>query len=127
MNMYEASYRHCRCANFLEQKQNPEYAEAGYLYGLAAECAVKFIATNIPQFRRDEIFYAHFPDLKNSVLNYAEGRGTDKLAQILDGSHGYMGGWYIGMRYENNRSVHISRVSAWREDAMAVIKLMDQI
>lgn len=118
-----AAHRHHRCAQLLER---PEPAEAGYLYGLAAECAVKAIAEDIPCLRRDDVFYAHFPELKDLVIDHARGRGTERLVRLMESDRGYMGGWRVGMRYEGARSVANELVANWKDDARAAIGHMER-
>jgi len=117
--------RHCRCASLLARQARPETAEAGYLAGLAAECAVKATTENIPCLRRDEVFYAHFPELRRLILDHASGRGTERLVRLLGSDRGFMGGWTVRMRYAENQSVSAVHLAQWLADAGAAVALME--
>lgn len=125
LDLPAAARRHLRCAEALAGLQRPEPTDAGYLCGLAAECAVKSLAETIPILRRDDIFYAHFPDLKNLVLNNAQGRQPQRLVQLLSAGHGYLGGWKISMRYEDDRCVASTQLACWMSDVRDTLALME--
>ena len=73
-DMPAAAHRHLDAGTKLEK--NGRRDVAGYLFGLAAECAVKAMAARIPAARCDEIFYAHFPELRTLVRDKAQGHGA---------------------------------------------------
>jgi hypothetical protein len=123
VDLSAAARRHRRCAQALATLKTPEPAEAGYLYGFAAECAVKAITEGIPCLRRDDIFYAHFPDLRRLVIDHARGRGTESLVRLMEAGHGFMGGWSTRMRYEGNQPA--DGHDKWPGDAQAAIRLME--
>lgn len=118
----DAARRHQHCADMLH---DAEPAEAGYLYGLAAECAVKQVATMVPCLRRDDILYAHFPDLRRLVLDHAAGREAQRLLRLISDPSGYLGGWHVSMRYANRRAVNVDLTEAWRRHATSALSLME--
>lgn len=118
-----AARRHLRSADQLVVAA--EQAQAGYLLGLAAECAVKAIATTVPSLRRDEVSYAHFPELRRHVLDYGAGREAARLVRALSAPSGFFGGWRIALRYGPDRAVRSDQVVRWRSDAAAALSLME--
>jgi hypothetical protein len=97
---------------------------AGYLFGLAAECAVKAIATGIPSLRQDEIFYEHFPKLRALLRDAARGRMGGRLLRLL-AHDGFMNGWHVSMRYARTADLKHLPVEAWRRQAADAISLME--
>lgn len=75
---------------------------AGYLYGLAAEMALKH-AMRISGMRpgaagsRDP-FFAHFPILKTLLQEQAQGRCAGRLRKVAEDCS-FMKSWRIEMRY----------------------------
>jgi hypothetical protein len=65
-------------------------AVAGYLYGLCGELAVKSMMQDSgirpleEKFRRDDPYYAHFPDLKDRLKDTASGRRAGELRKIAE-------------------------------------------
>lgn len=104
-----------------------DHAEAGYLFGLMAECAVKHVCQRVPSLRADDVFYAHFPELKTEILGRAEGRSTKGLVRMLENPRGYLGGWHVGMRYADDHAVSTDQVKNWHEDAIAALNLMEAL
>lgn len=103
----------------------PEQREvAGYLFGLAAECAVKAIATAIPSLRQDEIFYEHFPKLRTVLRDALQGRMGGRLLRLL-AHDGFMNGWHVSMRYARAADLKSLPIKEWRKQAADTINLMD--
>ena len=103
----------------------PEQREvAGYLFGLAAECAVKAIATGIPSLRQDEIFWEHFPKLRALLRDAIQGRSGGRLRRLVE-HDGFMNGWHVGMRYARAAALKNLPVEDWRKQAADAINLMD--
>lgn len=97
---------------------------AGYLFGLAAECAVKAMAERIVEARRDEVFYAHFPELRTLLRDLLYGRRSIELQRLL--SHdSFLTGWSIRVRYARSSKLASEKVEAWQEQAKKSVTLMD--
>lgn len=95
---------------------------AGYLYGIAAECAVKAMVKELG-LREDEIFYAHFPDLRKLLRDRLKGRKSAPLNALIQDDR-FLNNWHISMRYANAREIQDSWVQAWREHARKAITTM---
>lgn len=100
---------------------------AGYHFGFAAECAIKSILYkhNIPrrEDRRDDPYWAHFPELRTLLIRDGKGRLTQQLYSII--SHGsFMRDWDTDIRYAANGSVGEPRAALWRDQADKVIGIV---
>lgn len=97
---------------------------AAYLFGLAAECAVKAMATGIPSVRRDDIFYEHFPRLRMLLREALQGRRAQELLRLL-AHDGFLNGWHVSMRYARAAELKNLPVPTWRSQAVDAINLME--
>ncbi len=123
INLVEAARRARRAAQDLDGRN--QHQVAGYLYGLAAECAVKEVARQVPCTRTDEILYAHFPELRNLILDVAQGRAADRLRRVVE--HGsFLSEWTIKVRYAPNSEVTQKQVDRWKKDADSATMLMEE-
>jgi hypothetical protein len=97
------------------------FDNAGYHFGLAAECALKelLIRCGIPM-GNPVIRKLHFPELREAALQAIEGRGGTRIKQLI-GSPSFLQGWAIGMRYARNGSVSEKRADRWRKSANQAI------
>jgi hypothetical protein len=99
---------------------------AGYLFGLAAECAVKAMMIELglkprpAAERRDDPFYQHFPALLVSARNAAKGRRSATLSRIL-ATPQYMANWEIEMRYAAPGDVSAASVQRWAKHAKQTV------
>jgi hypothetical protein len=118
---------------------------AGYLYGVAAECALKELMRRsgmapLPeQQRRDDPFYKHFPELKTSIRDTATGRHQGNLLRFAAGTNdAFMSEWSTDMRYaprtlfdegnkEAKRKKLEARCTAWRADAMQILDVVEEL
>lgn len=104
-------------------------AVAGYLYGLAGELAVKALMRNSgmaplsPQDRRDDPYYAHFPELKTQLRNTAQGRRSGELLAVANSNH--FQNWSTDMRYASTAEVQLSWVEAWKASANNLVVTME--
>lgn len=104
-------------------------AVAGYLYGLAGELAVKALMRSSgmaplpPQERRDDPYYAHFPDLKTQLRNTAQGRRSGELLAIANSNH--FNNWSTNMRYASTGEVQPGWIEAWKASAHSLIEAME--
>jgi len=101
---------------------------AGYLFGIAAECAVKEIMRRMGMLplenRRDDPFYAHFPELKTMLRNNAQGRGISSVMNpfIQDS---FMQEWDTDMRYAPSGDIASNKVERWHEQAKKALDVMN--
>lgn len=104
-------------------------AVAGYLYGLAGELALKEImrASGMKPdgSRRDDPFYAHFPELK-TLLAAARvcGRRSGELRKFAE-SPTLFQYWNTDMRYAKTSDVKSDWVKGWQADAEKLVAALD--
>jgi hypothetical protein len=126
--------RHLRAATELHQvasagAQPGCQAVAGYLYGLAGELAVKELMRNSgmaplpPDERRDDPYYAHFPELKTQLRNTAQGRRSGELLAIANSDH--FQNWSTNMRYAPTADVRPGWIDAWEASARSLVETME--
>jgi hypothetical protein len=129
-NLADAARRHLEAAECLHDCDPPcrRRDVAGYLYGLAAECALKQImrlSTNWRQPDRDDAaFWLHFPELKSRLSETAQGRHATVLRGFADDG-AFMNEWDIKMRYAPKSDVPDRLVQTWRAHAKKVISAME--
>ena len=117
--------------NFSKPGELPgNQAVAGYLYGLAGELAVKQIMRDsgmfplIPEARKDDPFYKHFPELKMLLLNRIAGRRAGELRKLAEDDQLFQK-WDTKMRYAPNSDIKPKWIAAWRDSANDLIRKMD--
>lgn len=118
-NMTKAAHRNWDAAERSKNAVAPDRTTAGYLYGIAAECAVKALFRDIPWTTdsRDGPVYAHFPQLKSKLRDAISGRGAAQLARFTD-QH-FLEGWAIDIRYSDGNLPSDATLEKWRSDAEA--------
>ena len=127
-DMRIAAYRHLAAAERLCTTDRKDIA--GYLFGIAAECALKqiMIASGMRPLaeseRRDDPFYAHFEELKSMLRDTATGRLRTELRRYAENS-AFMQHWDVSMRYSHGRDVRSEWVDQWQKDARDVTGAMD--
>lgn len=116
-NMTKAAQRNWAAAEHLRNAVATDRATAGYLYGIAAECAIKALFRGISWTTdsRDGPVYAHFPELKSKLRDAISGRGAAQLARFTD-QH-YMEGWAINIRYSDGTRPDAATLERWRANA----------
>ncbi len=103
---------------------------AGYLYGLAAECALKQIMRYsglrpLPlEQRRDDPFYAHFPELKTLLRDHSHGRRAGDLRKYAEDGQ-LMNEWDTSMRYAPGNEILPRHVARWKQQAEALRQAME--
>lgn len=123
-DMIKAAHRYWSAAERLRNAEAPDRTTAGYLYGIAAECAIKALFRDMPWTTdsRDGPVYAHFPELKSRLRDAISGRGAARLARFTD-QH-YMEGWAIDIRYSDGKRPDAATLNRWRahaDDARAAL------
>jgi hypothetical protein len=124
-NYAEAARRHLQAGLCLHDaepaKRRPDVA--GYLYGIAAECALKQIMRR--SYSREAPEHAHFPVLKTILRDNAQGRYAGVLRRFAeDGA--FMSEWDIAMRYAGKADIAPVQVERWREHAKQAIAQMER-
>lgn len=105
-------------------------AVAGYIFGLAAELAIKEMMRGSgirelpPQQRRDDPFYAHFPSLKKLLAERLQGRRHGQLRKLAEDAR-LFSNWHTDMRYAATDDVEDAWVDAWKQSAETLIAEMD--
>lgn len=114
-----------RTLDAAERLDRPARADvAGYLYGLAAECAVKHMSTQIPSARGDDVFYAHFPELRTLLRDRLQGRNAKILLRYIE-DDAFMNNWHVSMRYCSGSEIRRRWVESWARQARDVVNAME--
>lgn len=132
----KSALRHLKAAQVLHGWAGPGdqpvcRAVAGYLFGLAGELAVKEIMRKSgmkpsPEpSRRDDPFFAHFPELK-SMLATGQGRRAGELRKISEDPRLFQN-WNTDMRYAPTKDIDVRWVDAWKASAERLIDRMGAI
>lgn len=129
-----AARRHLQAAENLHAAAGPGCqpgckAVSGYLFGLAGELAVKQIMRESgiqplpPEQRRDDPFYAHFPELKRLLQERLNGRRAGVLLNVAN-SDKFFREWNTSMRYAPTKDVPEPLIDLWRENAKNLVDQM---
>lgn len=128
INLKLAAERHFAAAETLHS--SPRKDVAGYLYGLAAECAVKELMRRSGIFpastdltKKHDPYFAHFPELKTCLTNRLQGRNSMILHRIVS-EQSFMQNWDIKMRYAPAKDINPKDVDRWRRQACQVLQDM---
>lgn len=125
IDLRNAACRHINAADTLFKCYREDIA--GYLYGLAAEMAIKKMASLVPNLRQDLFFYAHFPELRTELRrhlrDHAVGRRAARLKNLLQ-DDSFMNEWHVQMRYAHAKDVRQKRVSDWQKQAHSAVEIM---
>lgn len=127
LNLPNAARRHLSAAELIVETERRDVA--GYLYGIAAECAVKtmMLQAGIKELpsarRRDDPFYMHYPQIQSVLLDTLKGRASTSLLQIV-GNKKFLEGWSTDMRYAPAQEVKAARIANWRKNANQAVGLI---
>ena len=100
---------------------------AGYLYGIAAECAIKQMLIPIrmpPEHDKYAILFAHFPELRKLLRECLQGRNATTLMRFID-NDAFMNNWHISIRYADAREIRKEWVETWQKQARDVVNAME--
>jgi hypothetical protein len=136
-DMRKAARRHLRAAQILHGQASAGdqpgcKAVAGYLFGLAGELAVKELMRDSgmnplpPTERRDDPFFAHFPELKTMLSMAAKGRRSEELRRFSEDSSLFQN-WDIEMRYAPTKDIKTNWVETWKVSAERLIERMETV
>jgi hypothetical protein len=127
----DAARRNLSAADALSRGDRAQRTVAGYLYGLAPECAIKQLGTRSGSLtvRRDangidNPLMAHFPDLKTLLRDHLRGRAKANLRRFIDNDR-FMHHWDIRQRYARDGDVDDRWIVEWKEQAHDVVGLMN--
>ena len=121
IDMSDAAERHYRDGRKLLVDNCVD--NAGYHFGLAAECAIKSILQNAGVRDDDSAMWQHFPDLKPTALQSIHGRSAAPVRQLLERDN-FMQRWTISMRYAKTGSIDRLTAERWRDHADEAIGLL---
>jgi hypothetical protein len=124
VDLPSSARRHLEAARELSAGRRRDVA--GYLYGIAVECAIKAMMVDIglrplpSAQRRDDPFFAHFPQLATMLRDQLRGRVSAPLKHFLDDPR-FMANWSTDMRYSHGHDVVHAWVTAWEEQARQAV------
>lgn len=129
-DMRQSARRHLEAGERLYQSARNDVA--GYIFGIAAECAFKqlMLASGMrplpPDRRRDDPFFAHFEELKALALDRATGRLSMEIRRFAE-APGFMQHWDVSMRYSHGRDIDPRWIDRWHDNARDIIAKMEEV
>lgn len=96
---------------------------AGYHFGLAAECAIKGLLQLMGVRDDEDVMRVHFPIMRGLALQVIGGRSATAIRSILERDN-FLQRWDIRMRYATNGNVDSRTADTWRNNANEVIGLL---
>jgi hypothetical protein len=80
------------------------------------------VQTHIPrrEDRRNDPYWAHFPELRTLLIRDGRGRLPQKLYQLL-AQASFMQNWDTDIRYAADHAIDEERASLWRKQAEAIL------
>ena len=134
-DLARAARRHLKAAQVLYETalsgaQPSCKAVAGYLFGISGELAVKEMmrASGMkplnPGERRDDPFYAHFPELKTLLRDANKGRRSGTLDRLAKDPSLFQH-WDTDMRYAPTAEIQEEWVRKWKVSTEDLINQMD--
>jgi hypothetical protein len=124
-NMKASAYRHLEAAKRLYGGGNRKDV-AGYLYGVAAECAVKAMMLDCGMRpgegrSKDDPFFAHFPQLRTMLLDLGlNGRRSVSIRSLILHAS-FMQYWSTDMRYCDGKEIEPDWIERWADQARQAI------
>ncbi len=103
-------------------KQPGHRATAAYLYGLAAEMALKAMLVKVNP--TSSCLVEHFPHLRNQLRDAIEGRGSTPLLAYAD-SDSLFNHWSIDIRYAPTTDIDSRYIDQWRKQAQKLVEDME--
>lgn len=136
-DLSNSAKRHLRAATELHELSSAGAqpgcrAVAGYLFGLSGELAVKAMMIEsgmrpLPaDRRRDDPFYAHFPELKTRLLDTSKGRRSGELITIAE-TAALFKNWDTDMRYAPSTDIRDDWVEKWKASAHELVSKMESL
>ena len=121
-NMAASARRHLNAAEALDTGHRRDVA--GYLYGIAAEYAIKAMMYKAglrpTDDRRNDPFYLHFPQLRTALLDNMAGRRAAPLTNFI-ASSSFLSQWATDMRYCKGDEILGKWVDLWSDQARQAV------
>lgn len=127
VDMVAAARRHFEAGNMLAETKRSDVA--GYIYGLAAECAIKSMLVQVglrpasDHKTANDPFFAHFPELRTLLRDKLAGRRSTSLSNLVQ-SDSFFNNWSTKMRYSDGKSIEKKQVAIWAAQARSALDLM---
>jgi hypothetical protein len=125
INMATAAMRNLDAALKLEAEHKE--LVAGYLFGIAAECAVKAMLVDLrlpaQKEKKNDPNFAHFPELRTMLRDQMSGRRSGPLTKIVQDDR-FLQGWSIKIRYSDGKNLNTAHMKSWSTQARNVVGLM---
>lgn len=124
LNLPNSARRHFSAAELLFKGERNDVA--GYLYGIAAECAVKamMLEAGIRPLdavnRREDPFFLHYPQLQSALRDRLKGRVSTPLLHVVN-HKAFLDHWNTDMRYAPGKEVKPSWVVKWQAQARLTV------
>jgi hypothetical protein len=124
VNLPNSARRHFSAAELLVATDRNDVA--GYLYGIAAECAVKAMMLQAgikplaATHRREDPFFLHYPQLQSALRDRLRGRVSTPLLQVVNNKE-FLDHWTTDMRYAPSKEVKASWVTKWQAQARQTV------
>jgi hypothetical protein len=99
------------------------FDNAGYHFGLAAECAIKLKLKDGGLLHDDDAMWKHWPALKGLALLAISGRQAAPTRNLLSRGN-FMQYWDIVMRYAQSGSIEEDQAERWKSDANEALGLL---
>lgn len=122
--MREAAFRHNEAAEALPDNRKDV---AGYLFGLAAECAMKqlMIDLGVPGAKEprsaDNPYFAHFGALKTLLRDDEHARRHKDMRKFTEDAS-FMQDWDVTMRYSDGKALTTALVERWKQNAKDILQ-----
>jgi hypothetical protein len=121
VNLRSAARRNLQAGESLHDTHRKDVA--GYLYGIAAECALKAMMIDAGMRpaadRHKDPFFLHFPQLRTALLDTLSGRRVSPLSNFL--SDQFLQYWAVEMRYCDGQEIKASWVDKWKDQATQAV------
>ena len=120
-DMRAAAQRHYAdgCKLFADRR----FDNAGYHFGLSAECAIKQKLTDCGLLHDEDAMWKHWPALRGLALIAITGRQASTARTLLR-RDSFMQYWDIVMRYAQTGSVDEGQADRWKSDANEALGLL---
>lgn len=131
MDLSSSARRHFKAGERLSDDINPDRqcrSVAGYLYGIAGECALKCLMWNLGwrtiEDKKHDPFYLHFPELKTMLMPTLKSRQDSVLYRVIN-IPGLMQNWDTKMRYTAAKDISDVDINKWKSHAKTIMNSME--
>ena len=135
INFHKAAQRHFDDAELLLEHQRR--ANAGHLYGFAAECGIKaflvfrgLIETDtdgdIPNKRHNlRVHAGQLNQMINTMISLSDGRLTSQLLALIPNISDF-NNWKVEHRYHDESKLPLTSINQWQIAAKQVMIMLEQ-